>query len=261
MRKILVLVLAVIMISIVSVGCGETATNTKVNTNDVSEYIWPTTGICQKLPQPNSKFGVIEYDSADAFEMRVYNVSANDFTKYIAACKEAGFTVDYAQYEDSFDAYDDEGYSIWLSYELGAKTMTIELWAPDDDDEELDMDSTETTSITVEDTTVAIDTTTSTIATEAIEDNQTSGAIRPDFKNAMDSYEDFFKSYCEFMKKYQKNPSDMGLLMDYAKFMQQYSETMEKMENLKSDNLNTAELAYYTEVTARITKMLLEVTE
>lgn len=266
MKKFFVLVLSLMMVAIVLVGCGKFANEVENDTAGVNEYVWPTTGICQRLPQPSSKDGVIEYDSTDLFEMRVYNVSQEGFAEYVTACREAGFTVDYAQYEDSFDAYDEEGYNIWLSYELGAKTMSIELWAPDEE-EESNMESTEATSAATEATnaateatSAATEATTSIIATETTkEDAQSSNDIRPDFKKAMDSYEDFFESYCEFMKKYQANPTDLGLLTEYAKFMQQYAETMEEMENLKSDDLNAAELVYYTEVNARITKMLLDV--
>ena len=98
-------------------------------------------------------------------------------------------------------------------------------------------------------------------ATEATAEVSMQTGIRADFKEAMDSYEAFFKSYCEFMKKYQDNPTDLGLLVDYAKFMQQYTETMKEMEELKTDDLSNEELSYYLEVNTRITQMLLEVTQ
>ena len=83
--------------------------------------------------------------------------------------------------------------------------------------------------------------------------------IRSEFKEAMDSYEDFFAEYCSFMEKYQKNPTDVSLLADYAKFMAQYVETMEEMEALEDTDMNDEELKYYIEVTARINQMLVDV--
>ena len=56
-------------------------------------------------------------------------------------------------------------------------------------------------------------------------DEQIQG-IRPEFKEAMDSYESFFDEYCEIMKKYNENPDDMSLLMDYLDFMTEYDEIM-----------------------------------
>ena len=40
--------------------------------------------------------------------------------------------------------------------------------------------------------------------------------IRPEFKEAMDSYEAFYTEYCEFMKEYNENPSDLALLAKYS---------------------------------------------
>ena len=40
--------------------------------------------------------------------------------------------------------------------------------------------------------------------------------IRPEFKAAMDSYEEFYDSYCEFLRKYKENPTDYTLLAEYA---------------------------------------------
>ena len=82
--------------------------------------------------------------------------------------------------------------------------------------------------------------------------------IRPEFKEAMDSYEEFFKEYCEFMKKMKENPNDISLLLSYTQYMTQYAEMMQKMEAMDDGTLNDAELQYYLEVTGRITQMLYE---
>ena len=75
----------------------------------------------------------------------------------------------------------------------------------------------------------------------------------------MDSYEEFFDDYVTIMKKYKENPMDMSVLTDYAKYMGQYADMMQKFEQWEGEDLNTAELAYYAEVQARITKKLLEI--
>ena len=83
--------------------------------------------------------------------------------------------------------------------------------------------------------------------------------MRPEFKAAMDSYEDFFDEYCEFMKNFKANPSDFELLNAYADFMDEYADYMEKLDEWEGEDMNEAELKYYTEVTLRIEKKLLEV--
>ena len=75
----------------------------------------------------------------------------------------------------------------------------------------------------------------------------------------MDSYEKFFEEYCEIMKKYQENPTDMGLLKDYTEYLGLYEETMSELENLDDSDWNAAEIQYYTEVMGRITEMLMDV--
>jgi hypothetical protein len=83
--------------------------------------------------------------------------------------------------------------------------------------------------------------------------------IDPDFKAAMDSYEAFFDEYVAFMKKYESSTDTVAMLNDFTTYMTRYSEMMAKMDAIDEDSLNTAELAYYTEVQTRILNKLTEV--
>lgn len=94
--------------------------------------------------------------------------------------------------------------------------------------------------------------------TSAAEADSDSGAIRPEFKSAMDSYEAFMDEYCAFMKKYSENPSDLGLLADYAEYMKKYADAVKDFEALDNNEMNAAEAAYYVEVSARVSKKLLD---
>ncbi|GAB5081768.1 hypothetical protein Osc1_09410 [Hominimerdicola sp. 21CYCFAH17_S] len=82
--------------------------------------------------------------------------------------------------------------------------------------------------------------------------------MRPEFKEALDSYEDFFDEYCDFMKKFNESPDDLSLLSEYTEYLTQYSETMEKMSELDDGEMNDAEMKYYLEVTNRISQKLLD---
>lgn len=86
-----------------------------------------------------------------------------------------------------------------------------------------------------------------------------SGGLSPDFKAAMDSYESFMNEYVEFMKKYQANPGDLKLLVDYATFMKKYADFTEDFEKWEDSEMNSAETAYYIDVQSRVSKKLLEV--
>ena len=83
--------------------------------------------------------------------------------------------------------------------------------------------------------------------------------MRPEFKEAMDSYEMFFDEYCAFMEKYNSSTDPMSMLNDYMSFMSRYTETMTKLNNIREGEMNTAELLYYTEVMLRINQKLNEI--
>lgn len=78
--------------------------------------------------------------------------------------------------------------------------------------------------------------------------------LRADFKKAMDEYEDFYDEYCQFMKKYKANPTDLTLLTEYTNMLTELGVMDEAFKKWESEELNDAELAYYLEVSSRITK-------
>ena len=80
--------------------------------------------------------------------------------------------------------------------------------------------------------------------------------IRPDVKEAIDSYEAFMDEYLDFMKKYQ-TANTTELLMDYMDWMGKYADMTEKMEKMEGD-LTEAEAMYYAEVTARVSAKMLQ---
>lgn len=94
---------------------------------------------------------------------------------------------------------------------------------------------------------------------ESTESTDDSGVLSPDFKKTMDDYEAWFDHYCEVMKKYEENPSDLELLSEMTELLSEETVMLDEMEKMDQSEMNTAELAYYLEVTARIEKKLLEV--
>ncbi len=84
--------------------------------------------------------------------------------------------------------------------------------------------------------------------------------LRPEFKEAMDSYEAFYTEYCDVLKKYTSNPSDFSILTQYMSLMGKLSDMDEKFKAWESEDLNSEELKYYMDVNNRVMKMLLDVT-
>lgn len=83
-----------------------------------------------------------------------------------------------------------------------------------------------------------------------------SSAIRPEFKNAMDSYEAFYTDYCAMLEKYMQNPTDLTLLAQYSQLMSQAAEMDEAFKAWDSADLNSEELKYYLDVNNRVLKLL-----
>lgn len=87
----------------------------------------------------------------------------------------------------------------------------------------------------------------------------TTDGMRPEFKEAMDSYETFYDEYCDFMKKYSENSSDLTLLAEYMDMLEQVEEMDEKFDEWENKDLNDAELKYYLEVSNRVMQKLVDV--
>lgn len=87
----------------------------------------------------------------------------------------------------------------------------------------------------------------------------TDGLIRPEVKEALDSYEAYMDEYIAFMERYKAaDATDMVAMMgDYTDMLSRYSEFAEKINALGESELTNAELAYYLEVTNRVSQKLL----
>lgn len=93
---------------------------------ELGELVWPSSQIASIIPVPVSNVGKITWETVDNFHVKVGNTTLKDFNAYVELCKEKGFTVDYSRGEDSFYAYNEDGYSLDLRYE-GFNTMYIRL--------------------------------------------------------------------------------------------------------------------------------------
>lgn len=203
---------------------------------EMEEINWPEGVAGKLLPMPKSLNGNFSYENEKGFLVYIGNTSKDECVEYIEACKEKGFTIDYSKGDEYYYANNSEGWLVHICYE-GNNTMSVKITAPKDE-EETEAPSTEKTPDT---------------------DSTITDLLDPDFKAAMDSYEEFMDEYVAFVKKYNANPSDMSLLEDYADYMTKYTSCMADFQKWGSADLNTAETAYYIEVQARVSKKLLEV--
>lgn len=83
--------------------------------------------------------------------------------------------------------------------------------------------------------------------------------IRPEFQEAMDSYEAFYDQYCDILETYSENPTDLDILGEYSDMLLKSAEMSKAFEKWEDEELSEAELAYYLEVNNRVAQKLLAV--
>ena len=86
----------------------------------------------------------------------------------------------------------------------------------------------------------------------------TATGIRAEFKEAMDNYEKFFDEYVAFVKAYKASENPLSMMSEYTAMMQQYVDTMGKLQSVDQSQLSDEEVSYYAEVVLRINQKLLE---
>ena len=92
-------------------------------------------------------------------------------------------------------------------------------------------------------------------------DTISESSIRPEFKAAMDSYEEFFDEYIEFINEYETADTTkmLGMLAEYTQYMTDFAKAMEALDEMEDDEMSTEEALYYAQVTSRITQKLLTI--
>ena len=208
---------------------------------EMDEFEWPTNGLGAKLPIPKSTLGDISWDNSETFIVEVGSMTIDDYKDYVKLCEDIGFTVEHSRDDEYYSAKNENGYKLTLRY-LGFNRIEVSIKAPEES----------TTAPTTEHSNPQ--------ATEKEPEKESTakGGLGSDFKAAMDDYEDFIDEYVRFMKKYNDNPSNLGLLADYAKYMSKYAELVMDFEKWGDTEMTTEETAYYIEVQTRVSKKLLE---
>lgn len=208
----------------------------------VEAYQWSTTTLGDHIPKPDVQVVEVGQDDEMIFMFDAYGMSLEQFNAYVEECKAQGYTIDASNFEGFYTADNDEMYNVYLNYNKNDNYMSGTIEAPEEVDTEDMIPSSEGVN-------------------ERNTSDISSNEMRPEFKEAMDSYEAFYDEYCAFMKEYSENPSDLTLLSQYGEMMTQLSDMNEKFEAWNEDEMNDAELNYYLEVSNRIAQKLLEVAQ
>lgn len=90
------------------------------------------------------------------------------------------------------------------------------------------------------------------------DDEKLVNGMHPEFLDIIDSYQEFFVEYCKFLRKYQNVSEDQIPVEEYMVFMEKYNVAMQKMEQLKTMEMNDAEFAYYEDVLIQINQDIMD---
>lgn len=202
----------------------------------MSEISWPSSGLAQLLPKPKSNIGYIERQAEDGFRVKIGNTPISDFNAYIDECHKKGFSVEYDRGDKWYNAKDKNGNKLRINY-IGNNVMSIDIHKEDKATED------------VNDTESKEENSSSSNSTQLVD------GMRPEFKQAMDSYESVMNEYCSFMKKYSEGKESAT---DYAKYVKKYNAAMKDFEAWDNGELNETETDYYIEVQTRINNKLME---
>ena len=229
-------------------------------TDRFAEMQWPDRGLGAMLPAPESSYGVIYNDKAQWFNGDVGNYTREQYGAYVASCEDAGFTVEYTKNNDVFWAWNEEGYYLHLGYDEDKSYMSFSLEAPKEEESggsgvsdggsEEDVGADDGAATDAPDQKTNQD-------EEPTGGASASGEVTPLFKEYMDSYEAFFDEYIAFMDKYEESTDyTPEMLDDFNTYMERYTDMTTKMNEVDTDALSPADLAYYNEVNARVYEKL-----
>lgn len=209
---------------------------------ELGAFKWPNSDLAKLIPEPESIVGKVQWEYSDAFFVYVGETSKEAFASYADKCSKAGFDVDYQKGDTYYRAYDETGNYVSLDY-AGNNVMKIQMKAVEEEE-------------TVDETTSNEDDTSKEDSSDLVD------GMKPEFKEAMDTYEDFMNEYCDFMEKYaESDGTDLGLLGDYTDYISKYADVVDAFEKWEEDDMNAKETAYYLDVQTRINKRLFEVAE
>ncbi len=198
----------------------------------MAQFEWPTSGLGSLVPPTTSTLGRVCWDNEKSYIVHVGEMSIEQFNSYVKSCEDAGFVLERSRGEESYSALNEDGYKVHLMY-LGWNCIEVSVKAPEGGQKTDEPENT-----------------TADVSEELVD------GMRPEFKEAMDAYEAFYDEYCEFLKAYEKNPTDYKLLLEYSQMMQKSVEMNEKFAEWDESEMNDAEMKYYLEVTARVNKKL-----
>lgn len=119
--------IAVVAISLFKRSAANSEEHDVVGVEDYEEYDWEEIVLADMIPKPESSYGHILVNSESLFGLYVEKATQEQFTQYIAACQEKGFTFEAETTDDTFRAFNGQGFKLFVLYSDDLATMNISL--------------------------------------------------------------------------------------------------------------------------------------
>lgn len=99
--------------------------------NSTNKLKWSDVILCDIIPEPESDTGSIGSNSDERLSLYISGTSSDQYKNYVNACIKKGFTVDSEKTGSSYNAYNQDGYQLHLSYIDTENEMDITVSAPE----------------------------------------------------------------------------------------------------------------------------------
>ena len=117
MKKLLAVLLVMFIIMGVISGCG--ARDDSSDEMEFEQLEWPAYDNAKQIPIPKSSMADVRNKNDVRFSFYLANTTFEDFTDYVAACKEKGFTIDPIEQDNRFYAFNNDRYELTVEYHEG----------------------------------------------------------------------------------------------------------------------------------------------
>ncbi len=122
---ILVAIIGILLILPTILACNVASMNANAH-----KIEWNIILLGDKIPEPNSLKVEIHNNTEDELWIEIYSTSEEEYYEYTAACKEWGYVVEMSENSVYYNAYNDEGYEVSVSYSDYNRIMSIRLDVP-----------------------------------------------------------------------------------------------------------------------------------
>ena len=114
---ILIIIVAILLLTTI-LGKKKSSSSEKID--------WSKMELGEKISMPPSDIGEIWDNTEEELKVNLDEVSDDEYTDYVKACKEMGYTVDAEKQSFSYKAYNSEGYKVDISHISDSMDITLE---------------------------------------------------------------------------------------------------------------------------------------